>query len=165
MSLPSTTRQYSFPQLGSYNNLVLEDVPLAAPRPNEVLVKTHAVSLQFRDLLVASGAYAGSQSLHSVTDPAELTSTEVCLPWSTSASVTATHPGLPFSTQGGRLGLHLVPSAHYRRLVPTAMYIALLPVIIKFIKVGDPDSPGQCGKPLQTFSTRISLLPSPSEPP
>ncbi|KAJ7181223.1 alcohol dehydrogenase superfamily protein [Mycena filopes] len=51
--------------LGSYNNLVLEDVPLAAPRPNEVLVKTHAVSLQFRDLLVASGAYAGSQAFPS----------------------------------------------------------------------------------------------------
>ncbi|KAJ7023900.1 chaperonin 10-like protein [Mycena alexandri] len=61
MSIPTTARQYSFPELGSYNNLVVQDVPVAAPRANEVLVKTHAVSLQFRDLLVASGAYANSQ--------------------------------------------------------------------------------------------------------
>ncbi|KAJ7034455.1 alcohol dehydrogenase superfamily protein [Mycena alexandri] len=61
MSIPTTARQYSFPELGSYNNLVVQDVPVAAPRANEVLVKTHTVFLQFRDLLVASGAYANSQ--------------------------------------------------------------------------------------------------------
>ncbi|KAJ7728006.1 alcohol dehydrogenase superfamily protein [Mycena maculata] len=60
MSLPSTTRQYSYPKLGSYNNLVVQEVPVNAPKSNEVLVRTHAVSLQFRDLMVASGAYPGS---------------------------------------------------------------------------------------------------------
>ncbi|KAJ7124586.1 alcohol dehydrogenase superfamily protein [Mycena crocata] len=58
-SIPTTTRQYSYPELGSYNNLVLHEVPLAAPKSNEVLVKTHAVSLQFRDLMVAKGAFPG----------------------------------------------------------------------------------------------------------
>jgi hypothetical protein len=33
-------------QLGSYNNLVLQEAPVAPPKSNEVLVKTHAVSLQ-----------------------------------------------------------------------------------------------------------------------
>ncbi|KAF7355973.1 Alcohol dehydrogenase superfamily protein [Mycena venus] len=50
MSLPTTTRQYSYPELGSYNNLLLEEVPVGPLKPNDVLVKTHAVSLQFRDL-------------------------------------------------------------------------------------------------------------------
>ncbi|KAF8191042.1 NAD-P-binding protein [Mycena galopus ATCC 62051] len=59
MALPSTTRQYSYPQLGSFNNLVLQDVPVNAPKPNEVLVKTHAVSLQYRDLMIATGGYPG----------------------------------------------------------------------------------------------------------
>ncbi|KAJ6558404.1 NAD(P)-binding protein [Mycena capillaripes] len=54
MVLPTTTRQYSYPKFGSYNNLVLHGVPLTAPKTNEVLVKTHAVSLQFRDLMIAN---------------------------------------------------------------------------------------------------------------
>ncbi|KAJ7471090.1 alcohol dehydrogenase superfamily protein [Mycena latifolia] len=53
MNIPTTTRQYFYPELGSYDNLVLHEVPLAAPKINEVLVKIHAVSLQFRDILVA----------------------------------------------------------------------------------------------------------------
>ncbi|KAJ6543575.1 alcohol dehydrogenase superfamily protein [Mycena vulgaris] len=57
MSIPTTTRQYSYPELGSYDNLVLQEVPLPAPKTNEVLVKTHAVSLQFRDLLIANKQY------------------------------------------------------------------------------------------------------------
>ncbi|KAJ7197786.1 alcohol dehydrogenase superfamily protein [Mycena pura] len=60
MSLPATARQYSYPQLGSFNNLVIQDVPVAAPKANQVLVKVHAVSLQFRDLMVASERYPGS---------------------------------------------------------------------------------------------------------
>ncbi|KAJ7470848.1 alcohol dehydrogenase superfamily protein [Mycena latifolia] len=59
MSLPTTTHQYFFPELGSYNNLVLHEVPLAAPKPNEVTVKTHAVSLQYRDLWISRGTYPG----------------------------------------------------------------------------------------------------------
>ncbi|KAJ7131179.1 hypothetical protein C8R44DRAFT_871702 [Mycena epipterygia] len=62
MALPTTTRQYSYPQLGSYNNLVLQEVPVGAPKAYEVLVKTHAVSLQFRDLMVASGVYPGREA-------------------------------------------------------------------------------------------------------
>ncbi|KAF7355944.1 Alcohol dehydrogenase superfamily protein [Mycena venus] len=58
MSLPTTTRQYSFPQLGSFDNLVIQEVPVSAPKATEVLVKTHAVSLQFRDLMVARGTYS-----------------------------------------------------------------------------------------------------------
>ncbi|KAF8184560.1 alcohol dehydrogenase superfamily protein [Mycena galopus ATCC 62051] len=59
MTFPITIRQYSYPELGSYNNLVLQEVPLAAPKPNEVLVKTRAVSLQFRDLMIPYGTYPG----------------------------------------------------------------------------------------------------------
>ncbi|KAJ7184900.1 alcohol dehydrogenase superfamily protein [Mycena filopes] len=54
---PPTTRQYSYPQFGSYGNLVMEEVQLSPPKPNEVLVKTKAVSLQFRDLMIANGKY------------------------------------------------------------------------------------------------------------
>ncbi|KAJ7601895.1 hypothetical protein DFH06DRAFT_1351888 [Mycena polygramma] len=57
MSLPKTTRQYFLPQLGSIQNLVIQEVPVSAPKATEVLVKTHAVSLQFRDLMVARGDY------------------------------------------------------------------------------------------------------------
>ncbi|KAJ7500608.1 hypothetical protein B0H11DRAFT_2225599 [Mycena galericulata] len=78
MSLPTKTRQYYFPKRGSYNDLVLQDVPLSPPKANEVLVKTHAVSLQvyihpsrmrlhpivtlpfkYRDLMIARDEYYG----------------------------------------------------------------------------------------------------------
>ncbi|KAJ6548637.1 alcohol dehydrogenase superfamily protein [Mycena capillaripes] len=61
MTLPTTTRQYSYSQRGSFNNLVVQEVPVSAPHATEVLVKTHAVSLQFRDLMIAGGNYFGSQ--------------------------------------------------------------------------------------------------------
>ncbi|KAJ7079478.1 alcohol dehydrogenase superfamily protein [Mycena epipterygia] len=67
MSIPQTTRQYNYAERGSYDNLVLQEVPLAAPNANEVLVKTRAVSLQFRDLLLAGNkSMTGSIA---VTDP------------------------------------------------------------------------------------------------
>ncbi|KAF8174015.1 chaperonin 10-like protein [Mycena galopus ATCC 62051] len=59
MVLPSTTRQYSYPKFGSYNDLVLHEVPIALPKANEVLVKTHAVSLQYRDRMIAKKLYPG----------------------------------------------------------------------------------------------------------
>ncbi|CAK5275231.1 unnamed protein product [Mycena citricolor] len=59
MSIPTTARQYILPTLGSYNNLVLTDVTVPKPKPNEVLLKAHAVSLQYRDLLVATDRYPG----------------------------------------------------------------------------------------------------------
>ncbi|KAJ7234653.1 alcohol dehydrogenase superfamily protein [Mycena rebaudengoi] len=59
MAIPSTTRQWYLPQIGSYHNLVFTEVPLAPPQTHEVLIKTHAVSLQFRDLLIPRGVYPG----------------------------------------------------------------------------------------------------------
>jgi len=57
MTLPATTRQYSLAKAGSYRNLRVKEVPVNAPKPHDVLVKVHAVSLQYRDLLVANGTY------------------------------------------------------------------------------------------------------------
>ncbi|CAK5263180.1 unnamed protein product [Mycena citricolor] len=58
MPIPSTARQYIFPKLGSLDNLVLlPDAPVPKPKPTEVLLKAHAVSLQYRDLIVANGTY------------------------------------------------------------------------------------------------------------
>ncbi|KJA16386.1 hypothetical protein HYPSUDRAFT_91333 [Hypholoma sublateritium FD-334 SS-4] len=57
MLLPTTTRQYTLSQIGSYKNLVLGDAGIPKLKPNEVLVKIHAVSLQFRDLIIADGSY------------------------------------------------------------------------------------------------------------
>ncbi|KAJ7106615.1 alcohol dehydrogenase [Mycena epipterygia] len=45
-SSPTTTRQYYYPERRSYADLTLQEVPLVTPKPNEVLVKNHAVSLQ-----------------------------------------------------------------------------------------------------------------------
>ncbi|KAJ6549248.1 hypothetical protein DFH09DRAFT_1248874 [Mycena vulgaris] len=59
MSLPSTTRQFFYREFGSFNTLALEVVPLSPPKPNEVLVRTHAVSLQFRDLMISHEGYGG----------------------------------------------------------------------------------------------------------
>ncbi|KAJ6566497.1 alcohol dehydrogenase superfamily protein [Mycena capillaripes] len=59
MTLPASTQQYYYPELGSYRNLVIQNVPLRSPKSNEVLVRTRAVSLQYRDLFIASGEYPG----------------------------------------------------------------------------------------------------------
>ncbi|KAF8195343.1 alcohol dehydrogenase superfamily protein [Mycena galopus ATCC 62051] len=60
MTLPTKTRQYSYPQVSGSSSLVQEEVPLPPPKANEVLVKTHAVSLQFHNILVARGIYNGN---------------------------------------------------------------------------------------------------------
>ncbi|KAF5373107.1 hypothetical protein D9758_001609 [Tetrapyrgos nigripes] len=57
MSFPSTTRQYYLPEIGSYKNLKLVEAQLTPPKSFEVLVKIHAVSLQFRDLVISKGTY------------------------------------------------------------------------------------------------------------
>ncbi|RDB18562.1 hypothetical protein Hypma_000307 [Hypsizygus marmoreus] len=57
MSIPTTTSEYYLPKIGSYDNLTLRTKNVEKPRTNDVLVKVHAVSLQFRDLLIASGNY------------------------------------------------------------------------------------------------------------
>ncbi|KAJ6536944.1 alcohol dehydrogenase superfamily protein [Mycena capillaripes] len=60
MTLPTKTRQYFYPERGSFHNLVVQEVPVIAPKATDVLVKTHAVSLQFRDLMIANGRHSGS---------------------------------------------------------------------------------------------------------
>jgi NADPH:quinone reductase-like Zn-dependent oxidoreductase len=62
MSLPATTLQYSFPPVGSYKDLVLKEAPVSKVKASEVLVKVHAVSLQFRDLMVSKGVYLSSRA-------------------------------------------------------------------------------------------------------
>ncbi|KAF9002336.1 hypothetical protein BDQ17DRAFT_1400061 [Cyathus striatus] len=57
MSYPSVTREYQYTRLGSYNNLVLKDTKIENPRAAEVLVKVHAVSLNYRDLMIANKIY------------------------------------------------------------------------------------------------------------
>ncbi|KAG7086562.1 hypothetical protein E1B28_002510 [Marasmius oreades] len=57
MSFPKTTREYYYTKIGSYENLKSREAPLQPPKSFEVLVKTHAVSLQFRDLMVSNGKY------------------------------------------------------------------------------------------------------------
>ncbi|KDQ55973.1 hypothetical protein JAAARDRAFT_133127 [Jaapia argillacea MUCL 33604] len=57
MSLPSTTREYRLPKADGFHNLVIEQAELRSVKSTEVLVKVHAVSLQYRDLMVAFGKY------------------------------------------------------------------------------------------------------------
>ncbi|KAF7325463.1 hypothetical protein MKEN_00394700 [Mycena kentingensis (nom. inval.)] len=57
MTTPATARQYTVSQAGSLDNLALVDAPVPTPKSTEVLVKIHAVSLQYRDLLVVFGQY------------------------------------------------------------------------------------------------------------
>ncbi|KAK0470380.1 alcohol dehydrogenase superfamily protein [Desarmillaria tabescens] len=55
--IPKTTRSYYFPALGSYTNLTLQTTSIPSMKASHVLVKVHAVSLQYRDLLIASDKY------------------------------------------------------------------------------------------------------------
>ncbi|KAF9001215.1 hypothetical protein BDZ89DRAFT_1082013 [Hymenopellis radicata] len=57
MSLPTTTKEFYFPERGSFTNLRLKESSIPPLKANEVLVKTHAVSLQYRDLMLANGTY------------------------------------------------------------------------------------------------------------
>ncbi|KAK0499216.1 chaperonin 10-like protein [Armillaria luteobubalina] len=58
VKLPTTTRSYYFPVRESYKNLTLQTTPLPALKSTFVLVKIYAVSLQYRDLMIASNTYA-----------------------------------------------------------------------------------------------------------
>ncbi|KAF4612334.1 hypothetical protein D9613_003935 [Agrocybe pediades] len=57
MSLPTQTRQYVLREIGTYKNLELEKAEVHKPKSHEVLVKVHAVSLQYRDLSMSLGIY------------------------------------------------------------------------------------------------------------
>ena len=49
---PSSYSAYRLDQRTSFDDLTLVSLPLVQPGPDEVLVKLHAGSLQFRDLYV-----------------------------------------------------------------------------------------------------------------
>ncbi|KAI0830281.1 chaperonin 10-like protein [Trametes gibbosa] len=66
MSIPQTTREYRLPKADGFHNLTLTEAPLPKLKEAEVLVKVHAVSLQYRDLVVATGAYALGQKANVV---------------------------------------------------------------------------------------------------
>jgi len=57
MSIPTTARGYRLPKIGSYQDLIITTEDVQLPKANDVLVKVHAVSLQFRDLMIAAGQY------------------------------------------------------------------------------------------------------------
>ncbi|KZT00029.1 NAD(P)-binding protein [Laetiporus sulphureus 93-53] len=55
--IPTVTREYHLPKVDGFHNLTLRRAPVRALKSKEVLVKVHAVSLQYRDLVVAKGQY------------------------------------------------------------------------------------------------------------
>jgi len=57
MPVPTTTREYRLPKADGFHNLTLQEASIRTPKSTEVLVKVHAVSLQYRDLIVAKGQY------------------------------------------------------------------------------------------------------------
>ncbi|KAF9029505.1 NAD(P)-binding protein [Hymenopellis radicata] len=63
MSIPTSTREFYLKKAGSYNNLEERTAPLPPPKAGEVLVKIHAVSLQYRDIMVACNLYDPSAIL------------------------------------------------------------------------------------------------------
>ncbi|KAF5350963.1 hypothetical protein D9756_008234 [Leucocoprinus leucothites] len=60
MTIPKTTRQYQLSKVGSYDNLEVREAPVSPPKAYEALVKVHAVSLNYRDLLITKGMYISS---------------------------------------------------------------------------------------------------------
>lgn len=61
MSVPNVVREYRT-QGDGYQNLKLQSAALSKPRATEVTIKIHAVSLQFRDLMVSKGIYPQQKS-------------------------------------------------------------------------------------------------------
>ncbi|KAJ8072950.1 hypothetical protein PM082_019813 [Marasmius tenuissimus] len=58
MASPTQTRAAYHPKAGAgYQSLAFKDVDLPALKSSEVLVKIHAVSLNFRDLMISAGKY------------------------------------------------------------------------------------------------------------
>ncbi|KAJ8691286.1 hypothetical protein PTI98_010873 [Pleurotus ostreatus] len=59
MSPPTTTKHYVVSKIGSLDNLTLKESSIRPLKTNEVLVRVQAVSLNYRDVLVAKGLYGG----------------------------------------------------------------------------------------------------------
>ncbi|KAJ7597941.1 hypothetical protein C8J56DRAFT_1042111 [Mycena floridula] len=57
LAIPTITREFHLPKGGSYENLSLGEAPIVAPSGDQVLVKIHAVSLNYRDIMVAKNFY------------------------------------------------------------------------------------------------------------
>ncbi|KAF4575282.1 hypothetical protein EYR40_004983 [Pleurotus pulmonarius] len=57
MSLPTTTKHWVVSKIGSLDNLALKESSIRQLKPTEVLVRVHAVSLNYRDLILARGLY------------------------------------------------------------------------------------------------------------
>jgi NADPH:quinone reductase-like Zn-dependent oxidoreductase len=58
MTIPATTRHYVLGPIGAgYKELKVQEDPVQPPKANDVLVKVHAVSLQYRDLSITTGTY------------------------------------------------------------------------------------------------------------
>jgi NADPH:quinone reductase-like Zn-dependent oxidoreductase len=53
MSFPKTTESWTVEDKGSFDALKLKEVTIPELSDNEVLVKMHAASLNFRDLIIA----------------------------------------------------------------------------------------------------------------
>ncbi|KZT21277.1 NAD(P)-binding protein [Neolentinus lepideus HHB14362 ss-1] len=77
-TIPSRTRTYRLPKNEGIQSLVLMEGPVSQPKADEVLVKVHAVSLNYRDLLIASGIYARSFQLN-ITPASDMSCTIISL--------------------------------------------------------------------------------------
>ncbi|MBI2963926.1 MAG: NAD(P)-dependent alcohol dehydrogenase [Deltaproteobacteria bacterium] len=56
-------KRYELRGMNGVESLQVADAPMPTPGPGEALVRVHAVSLNYRDLLVVSGMYPGSPPL------------------------------------------------------------------------------------------------------
>ncbi|KAJ7581414.1 hypothetical protein C8J56DRAFT_959988 [Mycena floridula] len=54
-NIPNSTHEFQLTKVGSYKNLAFREVPVAPPSEGQVLVKIHAVSLQYRDIMITDG--------------------------------------------------------------------------------------------------------------
>ncbi|KAH9894770.1 NAD-P-binding protein [Cubamyces lactineus] len=60
-SIPLRTREYRIPKADGFQSLTLTEAPIPQLKATEVLIKVHAVSLQYRDLIIARGKYPRPQ--------------------------------------------------------------------------------------------------------